>query len=98
MSDELECFRRAAELGCPDIVICGQAERAELLGRPMLIASSKPGEDILGCCLPSDSPRINRYAAAVCAEWWRVRWNDNPLEDFASMIYFCRAFGRKYGN
>lgn len=102
MSDELECFRKAAELGCPDFKVasCGHVS----------FDFTHPMERTLYVSMPSDK-RINRYAAAVCAEWWHQReesiekdsdgaakWPHHTAWTIAiEMRDAARAFGKKYG-
>ena len=93
MDDELECFRRAADLGCKDFLV----EHGVILFRSMEVVES-------WFCLPSrvfqdlQAHRINHYAAAVCAEWWNTSGQNcaHPLT-VDSYIKEARAFGKKYG-
>ena len=90
MSEELECFRQAAKLGCPDfrwnenvalpefsVPFCGEWQML-----PM------DGED-----------QINRYAAAVCAEFLHNWVAPNMVESHkrGELVTQARAFGKKYG-
>jgi hypothetical protein len=69
--DDLECFRRAAELGCKDFLadkhgtVWFQLPTGALLQglHSVLLPAEKMAQ-------ASDWKRLNRYAAAVCAEWW----------------------------
>lgn len=86
LTDELQCFRRAAELGCPDFESGVDLNFVGILGATY--------------ALPCKLPRANRYAAAVCADWWFTRdLDDDGLanEDFMIMAKQARNFGRKYG-
>ena len=99
--DELECFRKAAELGCPDF-------RFNLVNSEVCFESDSDHHVVLPAIvgpLPwnMDVKRINRYAAAVCADWWRDHADGLPMFDQAKqdfcirMINAARAFGKKYG-
>jgi len=94
--DELECFRKAAELGCPDF----------RLGHYCFLAPDPESEHPYTIKLPDDDPRMNRVAAAVCAEWWStkdgVEVQSMSLQrkyekERMEMIEQARAFGKKYG-
>ena len=108
MSDLLEPFRRAAELGSEDFYICGKD----------LTFRANFGIDIDLPCVTEGEPsnkRINRYAAAVCECWWREHEKENTPDecyqhldcvrdatseirkDAQRMIDLCREFGRKHG-
>ena len=109
MSDELECFRKAAELGCKDFVITDTiylrgTEACSCLELPYPV---RQGYD------EAHAQRINRYAAAVCEIWWRERqelflqahnyakdWTRELILDASEMerrLLMARAFGRKDG-
>lgn len=84
--DELEPFRKAAELGCPDF------RWNENIGLPEF--------DIFESwqALPMDGEeKVNRYASAVCAEWWWQRGADDANSGYLEHMQAARAFGRKYG-
>lgn len=112
--DPLEPFIRAIELGCIDFAIYDGKHgelKPDLVGKPMLVCEKEhEGEHVKGVCLPSDSPRLNRWAAAVCAEWWTLNgfaaYEASKLNRAShaeaqrvvlEMIDLCRAFGRKHG-
>lgn len=85
MSDELEPFRKAAELGCPDF-------RAWPDGRVTFRCLSfhdlpRPDRNF------EHHVRINRYAAAVCMAFWV------ESKESGAPTYFhqARAFGKKHG-
>lgn len=89
MSDELECFKKCAELGCPDFT---------LHGRDILLFTYCGIWELL----PNNVPRINRYAAAVCAEWWYSRsiQKCDQIDErryCLDMIDLARAFASKHG-
>lgn len=102
MSDELECFRKAAELGCIDIGHNKCSGAVYLWQREQDQVAEKIKYGNATYSLPHPEPRINRYAAAVCAEWWR-RFSEQPpytlgrLADCEQMIEQARAFGKRYG-
>lgn len=90
---ELDCFRLAAELGCPDFKIDGgevwfeqdYCEDGIIQGVRYLIP-------IMDC------PRINRQASAVCADWWNTSGRNRAHTlTIDSYVEQARAFGRKYG-
>lgn len=101
--DELECFRKAVELGCLDFKL--QLNTILFRYRKDFTPLHVKFEIDDG----EESKRINRYAAAVCAEWWHEQSadpnkdvkNDEELIGFTlqclSMIDAARAFGKKYG-
>lgn len=105
MEDELEPFRKAAELGCPDFFLSEHKSvwlrQAEWISGYMMDEAQKY---TLPCL---ESNRINRYAAAVCAEWWHERceqmvWQDGfepdeVFEQACKLTESARAFGKKYG-
>jgi hypothetical protein len=71
MSDELECFRKAAELGCPDFLIGGEGDVLFVWDDDY-----KDSHVILpyqAVARPQRTKRINRYAAARCSDWWIER-------------------------
>ena len=91
MSDELECFRKAAELGCPDFYNSG---------KDMMFRGTTQYAYLLPCVTEGNftDKKINRYAAAVCACWWRengVRFTHPHMP--LIMSEQARAFGKKYG-
>ncbi len=104
MSDELECFRRAAELGCPDFYDTGNR---------VMFRGTTQYSYALPCVTEGEftDRKINRYAAAVCEIWWSERvnnilaaayWNETDsqiqaVDEGEEMIDLARAFGRKYG-
>jgi hypothetical protein len=100
--EELEPFIRAAELGCKDFEIEGGVQKRVFFWL----------SDSASYWLPSAfessamNERINRYAAAVCAEWWATqtvpvvhdpRFQQKHLMEKQQMIELCRAFARKHG-
>lgn len=99
MSDELEPFRLAAELGCPDFkIVTGLVHFIT----PRNSSYSLPCSELHGD--PVLWKRVNRCAAAVCAEWWQREYtrypqdaDDDLADDCQLMIDQARAFGRKYG-
>lgn len=98
MNEEITCFIRAAELGCPDF-------RLYKTGKPVAFYDC----EMHTWALPStemdakQNARINRYAAAVCCEFWHQLWSKYPedadhlSDDCQNMISEARNFGRKYG-
>lgn len=98
MSDELECFRRAMDLGCPDFALSMEGKLSLLQFELGDADDSNPSF----LYLPSPSQRVNRQASAVCAEWW-MDWcasKDNSLEYYGEsrrMIESARAFRKTYG-
>jgi len=88
----------AAALGCEDF--------SKMCGFSMPFANIGLNDHYAAMyLLPTDSKRINRYAAAVCAEWWQ-KYNypavrsihpDFTFAKVASMIEQAREFGHKYG-
>jgi hypothetical protein len=101
VSDELECFRKAAELGCIDFkIVTGLVHfytpRTNSYALPAGTFGELSGDSIM-------YRRINRYAAAVCAAWWQERF-DSAVSKTSSEDSACvrmrdaaRAFGKKYG-
>lgn len=88
MSDLLEPFRRAAELGF---------RRFRLSGKKVLWLSELGGWIPVEECL-SDELRCQSIAA-VCECWWR-EWSSKPENKPLyghHMIDLCREFGRKHG-
>lgn len=87
-------MRRASELGCVDFDMRN--------GQPLAFKTPDVNGNPILWMLPS-MPVINRYAAAVCAEWWHKRsWEaaDKVQERYMCEQYAsqARAFGAKYGN
>ena len=98
MSDELVCFRRAAELGCSDFYTYGTMNPN---GAGFRVFSAERDIDVL-VNLPYSHAPINRYAAAVCAEWWADRARNAGMDntkryDSEMFQLLARAFGKKYG-
>ena len=96
MEDELECFRKASELGCPDFGIDGKY--VNFMGMQGDLWTLPVSDSVGG-----GMDRINRYAAAVCAEWWHHH-RDTLDSEAIQARYMCqvwqmkaRAFGKKYG-
>lgn len=101
MSDELEPFRRAAELGCEDFEA----------GDEVWLVMDVPdfhGEEQIGTMrwvveVTKLTPRQARQAADVCECWWREQQklsNNNQHKCgvfFDDMIDLCREFARKHG-
>lgn len=91
MSDELECFKKCAELGCPDFIISaggyvGFKTPTECHSLPMVLCNT--------------AARFNRHAANVCAEWWHQRFLSGKgadPENCVQMIRAARAFASKHG-
>lgn len=104
MSDELECFRRAAELGCTDFVLLKHDHGIDVF---FYLIEAVQSESCLQAELPSTNEfigkRLNRYAAAVCAEWWYRQTLEHGHKGFGvwnhcnRMMEEARSFGLKYG-
>jgi hypothetical protein len=97
MTDELECFRKAAELGCKDFYNSG---------KDMMFRGTTQYSYLLPCVTEGSftDNKINRYAAAVCAEFWNEQTMKLPhmcnfklWEHCMKMQKAARAFGEKYG-
>lgn len=87
MQDELECFKKCAELGCPDFT---------LHGRDIILFTFGGIWELL----PNNVSRINRYAANVCECWWLTNFTEPGAEAFLirnSMVRQARAFALKHG-
>ena len=102
MSEELECFRKAVELGCEDF----DTNEAKDVGLwHGFIHPFETGMQVHGtglAWLPHNDARINRVAAAMCAEFfYQRRWNAKlsscDRNDAQTYSDDARAFGQKYG-
>lgn len=110
MSDELECFRKAAELGCPDFCFAGDTQQVVFI-QDAWQDCGPIGTEIIECsdkhnisCDAFRTKRVARCAAAVCAEWWHNHYDlerdagdPTRVRMIDEMIYQSRAFGKKYG-
>lgn len=94
--EELDCFKRAAELGCPDF----QCRQGFILFRSTECHEVFYPLPYRGT-LDSHANRVNRYAGFICSTWWRSRVTQDLLcEDMIDGINMsdsAYAFARKYG-